>query len=110
MSKNNHSDGDEKDALQKAIEDANLLVAVALIRERYGVMRRYVDEHEEYIQTAKAEKAWYKAYAAGVIGVCTLIVTGVSYMSNSQVLAKVTELVNQNRPAVIVPQATGVRH
>lgn len=87
----------------KANQDASVLVAVALISERYGVMRKEVDELKLYVEAARAEKAWYKAYAAGVVGVCTLVVTGVSWASSNQVLAKVQELVNQNRPHATSP-------
>lgn len=82
-------------------EDGDLLVTVALIRERYGIMRREVNALNEYVDAAKAEKAWYKAYAAGVIMICTLMVTGVSWVANNKVIEKVTELVNQNRPAAV---------
>lgn len=91
----------------KAIRDGDILVAVALISERYGVMRKEVDDLKNFADAAKADKAWYRAYAAGVIGVCTLIVTGVSWASSNQVLAKVNELVIQSRVHHDAPPATG---
>jgi hypothetical protein len=108
MAKAKHVDNDE-DELKKAIDDANMLVAVALIRERYGVMRREVNELNEYVEAAKAEKTWYKGYAAATIAICTFVVTGVTWAANNHVIQKVNELVNQNRPPQVSTAAPG-RH
>ena len=81
----------------------SMLVELALIRERYGVMRKEVDELSLYMAEAKSEKTWYKGYAAATIGICTLIVTSVTWAANNHVIQKVDELINKNKSVIIGP-------
>lgn len=82
----------------------DMLVDVALIRERYGTMRKQVDEVMLFVEAAKTERTWYKGYAAATIGLCTLIVTGVTWAANNHVIQKVDELVNRRPPVSVIQQ------
>lgn len=77
--------------------DVDLLVDVALIRERYGVMRKEMDSVLTYVEAAKSERTWYKGYAAATIFICTMTVTGVTYVMNNHVIQRVDELVHKQQ-------------